>query len=77
MVYTQWTCNMDIDSITLIGKNNKLLYNILANNWKPKDLRDLIELNNAVITRYELDMDEEAKYYTKKYNEERTGHKYL
>ena len=68
---------MDIDAIQLIGKNNKLLYNILSNNFKPKDLRDLIELNNEVITRFECDMDEQAAYETKKYNEERTGHKYL
>mgnify|MGYP003142986540 CR=1 FL=1 len=68
---------MDIDAIQLIGKNNKLLYDILAGNYKPKDLRDLIELNNEVITRFECDQDEMANYYTKKYNEERTGHKYL
>ena len=68
---------MDISAITLIGKNNKLLINILANNFKPKDLRDIIELNNEVITRFECDMDEEAAYYTKEYNEKRTGHKYL
>ena len=68
---------MDIDAIQLICKNNKLLYNILANNFKPKDLRDLIELNNEVITRFECDMDEQAAYETKKYNEERTGHEYL
>jgi hypothetical protein len=68
---------MDIDAITLIGKNNKLLYKILANNFKPKDLRDIIELNNEVITRFECDMDEQAAYYTKEYNEKKTGHKYL
>ena len=68
---------MDITAINLIGRNNKLLYKILANNFKPKDLRDLIELNNEVITRFECDADEMAKYYTKEYNEERTGHKYL
>ena len=68
---------MDMSSIELIGKNNKLLIDILANNFKPKDLRDIIELNNEVITKFECDMDEEAMYHTKKYNEERTGHKYL
>ena len=68
---------MDINFIDLIGRNNKLLYDILSGNYKPKDLRDLIELNNEVITRFECDQDEMAKYYTKKYNEERTGHKYL
>ena len=68
---------MDITAINLIGRNNKLLYKILANNFKPKDLRDLIELNNEVITRFECEQDEMAKYYTKKYNEKRTGHKYL
>ena len=68
---------MDINAITLIGKNNKLLCDILSNNFKPKDLRDVIELNNEVITRFECDMDEQAAYETKKYNEERTGHKYL
>ena len=68
---------MDIDAIQLIGKNNKLLYDILAGNYKPKDLRDLIELNNEVITRFECDQDEMAKYYTKEYNEERPGPEYL
>ena len=68
---------MDIDAIQLIGKNNKLLYDILAGNYKPKDLRDLIELNKEVITRFECDQDEMAKNYTKEYNEERTGHEYL
>ena len=42
---------MDINAITLIGKNNKLLINILANNFKPKDLRDIIELNNSTWTQ--------------------------
>ena len=59
---------MDIDAIQLIGKNNKLLYDILSGNYKPKDLRDLIELNNEVITRFECDMDEQSAYETKKYN---------
>ena len=68
---------MYITAINLIGRNNKLLYKILANNFKPKDLRDLIELNNEVITRFECEGDEMARYHTKKYNEERTGHKYL
>ena len=68
---------MDISAITLIGKNNKLLINILANNFKPKDLRDIIELNNEVMTKFETDQDEMAAFYTKQYNEERTGHKYL
>ena len=40
---------MDITAINLIGKNNKLLYKILANNFKPKDLRDVIELNNEYV----------------------------
>ena len=68
---------MDIDAITLIGKNNKLLYDILSNNFKPKDLRDIIELNNEVITRFECEQDDMARYYTKEYNKQRTGHEYL
>ena len=49
--------------IELIMKNNKLLINILANNFKPKDLRDVIEANNKAIVRFETDLDELAKDY--------------
>ena len=68
---------MDINSIELIGKNNKLLIDILANNFKPKDLRDIIELNNEAITRFETDLDDMAAEYVKEYNQKRTGHTYL
>ena len=47
--------------IALIMKNNKLLINILANNFKPKDLRDVIEANNKAIARFETDLDIQAK----------------
>ena len=47
--------------IELIMRNNKLLINILANNFKPKDLRDVIEANNEAIVRFETDLDIQAK----------------
>ena len=49
--------------LELIMKNNKLLINILANKFKPKDLRDVIEANNKAIVRFETDLDELAKDY--------------
>jgi hypothetical protein len=47
--------------IALLMKNNKLLINILANNFKPKDLRDVIEANNEAIVRFETDLDMQAR----------------
>ena len=47
--------------IALLMKNNKLLINILANNFKPKDLRDVIEANNKAIVRFETDLDVQAR----------------
>ena len=47
--------------IALLMKNNKLLINILANNFKPKDLRDVIEANNEAIVRFETDLDVQAR----------------
>ena len=54
--------------IALIMKNNKLLINILANNFKPKDLRDVIEANNEAIVRFETDLDIQAKEDVDVYN---------
>ena len=54
--------------IQLIMKNNKLLINILANNFKPKDLRDVIDANTEAITRFETDLDDMAKEEVNKYN---------
>ena len=53
--------------IELIMRNNKLLINILANNFKPKDLRDVIEANNEMVTRFETDLD---RFLTNMYNHE-------
>ena len=47
--------------LELIMRNNKLLIDILANNFKPKDLRDVIEANNEAITRWETDLDNMAQ----------------
>ena len=54
--------------IALIMKNNKLLINILSNNFKPKDLRDVIEANNEAIVRFETDLDIQAKEDVDTYN---------
>ena len=54
--------------IELIMRNNKLLINILANNFKPKDLRDVIEANNEAIVRFETDLDIQAKEDVEAYN---------
>ena len=55
--------------IALIMKNNKLLINILANNFKPKDLRDVIDANTEAITRFETDLDNMAKEEVNKYDD--------
>ena len=49
-------------------KNNKLLINILANNFKPKDIRDVIEANTEAIVRFETDLDDMSKEEVNKYN---------
>ena len=54
--------------IALIMKNNKLLINILANNFKPKDIRDVIEANTEAIVRFETDLDDMSKEEVNKYN---------
>jgi len=54
--------------IALLMKNNKLLINILSNNFKPKDIRDVIEANTETIVRFETDLDNMAKEEVNKYN---------
>ena len=54
--------------IALLMKNNKLLINILTNNFKPKDIRDVIEANTEAIVRFETDLDDMAKEEVNKYN---------
>ena len=54
--------------INLIMKNNKLLISILSNNFKPKDLSDVIRANNEAIIRWETDLDDMAKKEVNKYN---------
>ena len=41
-------------------RNNKLLIDILSNNYKPKDLRNVIEANNETILRFEIDLEDQA-----------------
>ena len=54
--------------ITLLMQTNKLLINILANNFKPKDIRDVIEANTEAIVRFETDLDDMSKEEVNKYN---------
>ena len=58
--------------IELIMKNNKLLINILANNFKPKDLRDIIESNNETIARFECDLDDQAQSDVARYEADKS-----
>ena len=55
--------------IALVMKNNKLLISILSNNFKPKDLRDVIDANTEAITRFETDLDNMAKEEVNKYDD--------
>ena len=52
----------------LVMRNNKLLMNILVNNFKPKDIRDVIEANTEAIVRFETDLDDMSKEEVNKYN---------
>lgn len=54
--------------IALLMQTNKLLINILANNFKPKDIRDVIEANTEAIVRFETDLDDMSKEEVNKYN---------
>ena len=58
--------------IELIMKNNKLLINILANNFKPKDLRDVIDANTETITRFEYDLDAQAQADVARYEADKS-----
>ena len=58
--------------IQLIMKNNKLLINILANNFKPKDLRDVIDANTETITRFEYDLDAQAQADVARYEADKS-----
>ena len=55
--------------IALVMKNNKLLISILSNNFKPKDLRDVIDANTEAITRFKTDLDNMAKEEVNKYDD--------
>jgi len=58
--------------IALIMKNNKLLINILANNYKPKDIRDVIEANTETITRFEYHLDAQAQADVARYEADKS-----
>ena len=58
--------------LALIMKNNKLLINILANNFKPKDLRDVIDANTETITRFEYDLDAQAQADVARYEADKS-----
>jgi hypothetical protein len=58
--------------IELIMRNNQLLINILTNNFKPKDLRDVIEANTETITRFECDLDAQAQADVARYEADKS-----
>ena len=53
-------------------KNNKLLISILSNNFKPKDLRDVIDANTETITRFEYDLDAQAQADVARYEADKS-----
>ena len=58
--------------LELIMRNNKLLIDILANNFKPKDIRDVIETNTETITRFECDLDAQAQADVARYEADKS-----
>ena len=58
--------------IELIMKNNKLLIDILSNNYKPKDLRDVIEANTETITKFECHLDAQAQSDVARYEADKS-----
>ena len=58
--------------IELLMKTNQLLINILANNFKPKDIRDVIEANTEAITRFECDLDAQAQADVARYEADKS-----
>ena len=58
--------------IALLMQTNKLLINILANNFKPKDIRDVIEANTEAITRFECDLDAQAQADVARYEADKS-----
>tara|TARA_Y100000401_G_scaffold16189_1_gene10966 strand:+ start:629 stop:835 length:207 start_codon:yes stop_codon:yes gene_type:complete len=68
---------MDIKSWDLLCRNNALLTNILCNNFKPSDIREVIRCNNEHLTRIEVENDEMAKASIKEYEQENNNRTYL